>query len=315
MNENVLVAITVLITTVAVLLFSQFVYWTVMSRRQSQQTELARRLGTLVDKPGGALNLIRGDAKKETTKGFEAQLEDLLRQAGSPYALGTLYTRMAVAALVGLMGGVVALRGPVGVVGVAAAYLPIMILSGQAQARASKLAEQLPDGLDLLGRSLQAGHGISEAMRGVAEEMPLPLAQEFGRVYEEHNLGRDFRECLQNLNRRNPGSFDLQIFVSSVLLQRDTGGNLVEILQNISGTIRSRFVFQGKVAALTSEARFTAWILGGLPFFVIGAIGLASPNYLTPLFHDPRGWAMLGYCFCSFALGIFVMREISQVDV
>jgi tight adherence protein B len=152
-------------------------------------------------------------------------------------------------------------------------------------------------------------------MRGVAEEMPVPLAQEFGRVYEEHNLGRDFRECLTNLCRRNPSSFDLQIFVSSVLLQRDTGGNLVEILNSISATIRGRFVFQGKVAALTSEARFTAWILGGLPFFVIGVIAVLSPNYLTPLFNDPLGTILLIYCASSFLLGVFVMSEISKVEM
>jgi tight adherence protein B len=117
-------------------------------------------------------------------------------------------------------------------------------------------------------------------MRMVAEEMSLPLAQEFGRVYEENNLGRDFRECLENMVRRNPNNFDLQIFVSAVLLQRDTGGNLVEILQSISSTIRSRFVFEGKLRALTSEARFTGWVLGGLPFFIIILIWRMAPGFL-----------------------------------
>jgi tight adherence protein B len=311
--ENLVLIITVVCIFAAFLLFSQFLYWTLQSRQANQQRELSRRLGTLVEKTA-ASSLIKGPIQPGK-KGIEAQLEDLLRQAGSPYPLQTLYTRMAIFGVVGIVLLTIAFRSPLGLLGVAVAYVPVMIVSSQAQARATKLADQLPDGLDLLARSLQAGHGISEAMRGVAEEMPLPLAQEFGRVYEEHNLGRDFRECLQNLCKRNPGSFDLQIFVSSVLLQRDTGGNLVEILNNISSTIRQRIVFKGKVAALTSEARFTAYILGGLPFAIGSIIAVMQPNYLTPLFVDPLGNLMIAGCLCSFSMGVFMMREASKVEI
>ncbi|MFZ5482449.1 MAG: type II secretion system F family protein [Myxococcota bacterium] len=311
--ENLVLIVTVVSVFAAFLLFSQFLYWTLQSKQANQQRELARRLGTLVEKSAGP-NLIKGPANTGA-RGIEAQLEDLLRQAGSPFPLQTLYQRMAIFGVVGIVLGVVAFRGALGLLGIAIAYVPVMLVSGQAQARAAKLAEQLPDGLDLLARSLQAGHGISEAMRSVAEELPIPLAQEFGRVYEEHNLGRDFRECLQNLCKRNPGSFDLQIFVSSVLLQRDTGGNLVEILNNISGTIRQRFVFRGKVAALTSEARFTAYILGGLPFAIGSIIAVMQPNYLTPLFVDPLGNLMVAGGLCSFSMGVFLMREASKVEI
>lgn len=149
----------------------------------------------------------------------------------------------------------------------------------------------------------------------VAEEMPEPLASEFGRVFEEQNLGRDTRECFQNLCHRNPRSFDLRIFVSSVLLQRDTGGNLVEILQNIANTIRGRFVFHGKVKALTSEARFTAFVLGGLPFAIGTLITIFSPNYIKPLFSDPLGHLLLLVGGTMFGLGVFIMRELSKVDL
>jgi tight adherence protein B len=311
--ENLVLIITVVSIFAAFLLFSQFLYWTLQSKQATQQRELSRRLGTLVEK-SAASSLIKGPAQAGR-QGVEAQLDDLIRQAGSPYPLQTLYTRMAIFGGVGFLLLTIALRSPLGLLGLVLAYVPVMLLTGQAQSRAQALADQLPDGLDLLARSLQAGHGISEAMRGVAEEMPLPLAQEFGRVYEEHNLGRDFRECLHNLCKRNPGSFDLQIFVSSVLLQRDTGGNLVEILNNISATIRQRIVFKGKVAALTSEARFTAYILGGLPFAIGGIIAVMQPNYLTPLFVDPLGNFMLLYCVFSFGIGVFMMREASKVEI
>jgi len=297
----------------ALLLFAQFVYWTLQSRADKQQRELSRRLGTLVEKNVGPA-LLRASGDREG-KGISALLEDRIRQAGSPYTLTALYTRMAVVGLIGVLVLLVVLKSALCVAGLLFAYIPVMLLNSAAETRALRLTEQLPDGLDLLARSLQAGHGLSESLRGVAEEMPLPLSQEFGRVYEEHNLGRDLRECLQNLTRRNPSSFDLQIFVGSVLLQRDTGGNLVEILNSISATIRGRFVFKGKVAALTSEARFTAYILGGLPFFVIGAILWASPKYLRPLLEDPLGNLMLVGAMLSFSFGVFVMREISKVEV
>ncbi|MES2638838.1 MAG: type II secretion system F family protein [Myxococcota bacterium] len=310
--ENLILVLGVAMAVAALLLFAQFAYWTLQSRNEQQQRELSRRLGTLVEKNAGPA-LLR--ASGPGSKGFSGQLEDMIRQAGSPYTLSTLYTRMAAAAVIGMLVLLVAFKSAIGLVGLAAFYIPVMLLSRTATNRSQRLTEQLPDGLDLLARSLQAGHGLSEALRSVAEEMPMPLAQEFGRIYEEHNLGRDLRECLQNLTRRNPGSFDLQIFVGSVLLQRDTGGNLVEILNSISGTIRGRFMFHGKVAALTSEARFTAYILGGLPFFVVGVLLFVSPQYLTPLVNDPLGNLMLLGCFLSFSFGVFVMREISKVDL
>jgi tight adherence protein B len=309
--NNVILVAGVGMAVAALLLFANFVYWTMQSRAEQQQRELSRRLGTLVDKSVGPA-LLRQQSESE---GLAAHFESMIRQAGSPYNATTLYTRMAMYAVGCTTGLFLLLRSPMALLGIFCAYIPVWLLSRAAAHRSIRLTEQLPDGLELLARSLQAGHGLSEAMRSVAEEMPLPLAQEFGRVYEEHNLGRDFRDCLVNLTRRNPRSFDLQIFVSSVLLQRDTGGNLVEILQSISATIRGRFVFQGKVRALTSEARFTAYILGGLPFAVIGVIWVFQPDYLKPLFADPLGNLMLIGCILSFGIGVFVMREISQVDV
>jgi tight adherence protein B len=311
--SNVIIVAGVAISVAALLMFFQFIYWTMQSRAETQQRELSRRLGTVVDREAASNQLLRTVNVEQ--KGYAARLDDLIRQAGSPYPLSTLYTRMIVASVAGFFILLILIKNAGAIVGFGLAYIPLWLLRRAAENRSIRLTEQLPDGLDLLARSLQAGHGISEAMRSVAEEMQLPLAQEFGRVYEEHNLGRDFRECLVNLTKRNPNSFDLQIFVSSVLLQRDTGGNLVEILQSIANTVRARFVFHGKVRALTSEARFTAYILGGLPFFVITVIGVLKPEYLGPLFTDPIGQTLLVFIIFWFSLGVFVMREISQVEI
>ena len=143
----------------------------------------------------------------------------------------------------------------------------------------------------------------------------MPISGEFGLVYEQNNLGRDFRDCMEALVARNPSNFDLKIFASSVLLQRETGGNLIEILEGISGTIRKRFVFKGKVKALTAEARFSAIILGVLPIFIFGVIKLIRPEYLDPLFNDPLGLAMLGFVVVWFTMGVFVMVELTKIEV
>lgn len=312
-NNTILLAIAVAVAVAATILFGQFAYWTWNSRKEEEQRELARRIGTLQEQEVSPL--IRFGSRQLGGEGLLASVEETLRSAGSPYPISVLYQRIAMGGLIGVVVAFGMFRGPAAIIGFAGGLLPLMWLSRQANSRLHKLTEQLPDGLDLLARSLQAGHGVGESMRMVAEEMPEPLSTEFGRVFEETNLGRDPRECFQNLCARNPRSFDLRIFVSSVLLQRDTGGNLVEILQSIANTIRGRFVFQGKVAALTSEARFTAFVLGGLPFAIGTLITIFSPSYIKPLFNDPLGHVLLFVGGTMFSLGVFIMREMSQVDL
>ncbi len=311
-DENVVLAVAVAVLIAAMLLLGQFAYWSITARQEENQQELARRIGSVSEKL--VAPLIRFGASG-ANGGFIGHLDETLRSAGSPYPMATLYRNMLVSGLVGVGFLLFVFKGPAAVIGVCAAYLPVMLLARQAETRLTRLTEQLPDGLDLLARSLQAGHGVGESLRLVAEEMPEPLASEFGRVFEEQNLGRDTRECFQNLCLRNPRSFDLRIFVSSVLLQRDTGGNLVEILQGIAHTIRERFVFQGKVVALTSEARFTAYILGGLPFAIGTMIYFMSPGYIDPLFSDPLGKVLVFGGTIWFVSGIVFMRELAKVEI
>ncbi|GDX80589.1 hypothetical protein LBMAG42_24000 [Deltaproteobacteria bacterium] len=311
-DENVVLAVAVAVLIAAMLLLGQFAYWSLTARQEENQQELARRIGSVSDKVMAPL--IRFGAAS-ANGGFAGHLDETLRSAGSPYPIEILYRNMLISGLVGVGFLLFAWKGPAAVIGVGAAYLPVLVLARQADARLARLTEQLPDGLDLLARSLQAGHGVGESLRLVAEEMAEPLASEFGRVFEEQNLGRDTRECFQNLCRRNPRSFDLRIFVSSVLLQRDTGGNLVEILQGIANTIRERFVFQGKVGALTSEARFTAYILGGLPFAIGTMIYFMSPGYIDPLFSDPLGKLLVFGGAIWFVSGIVFMRELAKVEI
>lgn len=303
----------------AVLLALQGWWWYRVTQRQQEEKELSRRLGTLGDENSESLFRLQQKRDPQTLGDIggavAGNLEQLLLEAGHPMSFQALIGQMVGAALLGMLLLTLLSQHVVGLVGVLFAYLPIIRVRSVANARAEKLTEQLPDALELVARSLQAGHGIAEAMRGCAEEMQQPIAGEFGRVYEQNNLGRDFRECMESLTARNPKNFDLKIFASSVLLQRETGGNLIEILEGIANTIRKRFVFHGKVKALTAEARFSAVILAGLPWFVSSAIWALRPLYLAPLVDDPLGRFMLMFIIVWFTLGLFVMREITKVEV
>jgi tight adherence protein B len=319
MQRFAIIFVTVVVF-VAVMMALQGFYWYRITQREKESKELARRLGTISEQDQD--NLFRIEVKKRGEEGIPdlagrlvAYIEELLIQAGGGWTFQQLVTYMVAASLGGMVVLIIVTKSIAGLGGLFLGYVPLMVLKSRVAERSQRITEQLPDALDLMARSLQSGHGISDSMRVCAEEMAPPIATEFGRVYEENNLGRDYRDSMQGLVTRCKGNFDLKIFVSSVILQRETGGNLVEILENISGTIRQRFVFKGKVSALTAEARFSSYVLGGLPFLVGGLIGFMRPEYLSPLIEDPLGRFMLGFIIIWFTLGVFVMGEITKVEI
>lgn len=292
-------------------------YWTWVSQRQGERERLARRLGTVVSSED-QVSLFRdaaSDAAANALGGIGQHLKDLLIESETSWSVGQLllYSTL-VAAGVGF--GLYLFIGPISLLlGIFAGFIPYFLIRRKAEKRSKMLLEQLPEALDLMARSLQAGLGLSDAFKMCAEELPLPLAGEFGRVFEEVRFGRDYRTALTSLLNRNPRLFELRMFVSSVLLQRETGGNLIEVLNAISNTIRNRFLFHAKVRALTSEARFSALILAGLPFGVFVMIFLVNRDYLTPLWSDTWGYVMLAAIFILYAAGGFLMYSISQVEV
>lgn len=314
--NNAIVIFLVLLVFVGVLVMGGLAFGSWRSQEVARSRAIARRLGTLEE--GGEDSLFRSQSRDpvaEQLGSVGADLEALLVQSDAEYGLSGLFMRMALYSTIGLLLLGLTTRHPGSVAGILLGFIPVIVLNAKANERAKRLSEQLPEALDLVGRSLQAGHGLSDAMRLCAEEMPMPVAQEFGRVFEEHNLGRDLRDAMNQMAQRNPRNFDLKIFVSSVLLQRDTGGNLIEILENISRTIRDRFVFKAKVKALTAEARFSAMILAGLPFVLLGIIGFMRPEYLAPFIHDPMGHLLAGIALGTFTVGVFVMVRISSIEV
>jgi tight adherence protein B len=292
-------------------------YWTYISRKEMEREQLARRLGTMTHEEVEAL-LFKDravDAAANALGSVGMGLQQTLRQAESNSTVGQLLIRsvgvgIVLAILLGIILGRIGL--PFALIG---AFLPYLLIRSRAKKRGKMLLEQLPEALDLMSRSLQAGLGLSDAFKLAAEEMPMPLAGEFGRIFEEIRYGREYRMAMGGLVERNPQLFELRIFVSSVLLQRETGGNLIEILNTISSTVRNRFVFDAKVRALTAEAKFSAMILGGLPIGVGGMLAFSNPTYLFPLFSDPWGHIMLAMFILLYAVGGFFMYSISKVDV
>lgn len=304
----------------AVLATGQGLYWAWVAKREREQEELLRRLGSGSGPEDAVEAALFRDQAQDAVANSLGQIGEAmattLRMADVPYGVGQLVTRMLVVGGIAAVLGVVVLQGSVaGLLFGAAGYLPYLWVQRLAKNRITKLVEQLPDSLELMARALSAGLGLSDAFRLVQEEMPMPIAAEFGRVQEEVRYGRDYREAFDKMLARNPGVFDLRIFVSSVMLQRDTGGNLIEILENIADTIRSRFLFDAKVRAMTSEARFSAMILGGLPFGVLTTLLFANAEYLLPLIETTPGNAIVVVCIFMYALGIIIMRDMSNVEV
>ena len=315
MNPAV-IGILVTIVFIGVLLTGSFIYWTLATRKQARSRSMSRRLGTIGDASvqSDLFHVKKEDPIVDALGYVGRHLDDLARQSGGEKTASSLAAQILLVALAGGVTLGVLVSFQAGLMGLLFGCLPWLQTRRLAEQRTVQLSQQLPDALDLISRSLQAGHGIADAMRLVAEEMPLPVAREFGRVYEENNLGRDFRDCMTEMAARNPHNFDLRIIVSATLLQRETGGNLIEILTNIAQTIRGRFVFKGKVRALTAEVRTSAFILGSLPFVIAGGLTILRPGYLTPLMTEPTGRTMLLVVGMLFASGVLLMRGLSRVE-
>lgn len=200
------------------------------------------------------------------------------------------------------------------ITGLIACTLPWLYVLYLRKRRLAKFAAQLCEAMELVARALRAGHSVAAAMQTVADEMPDPIASEFGRVYEEQNLGVGLESALRNLADRIP-NLDLKFFVTAVIIQRQTGGDLAEILDKIGYVIRERFKIMGMVQALTGEGRISGIVLIGLPFFLLFALMYLSPDYVSLLWTDPRGRMMSGAACISMALGAVVIRKIVNIKI
>ena len=199
-------------------------------------------------------------------------------------------------------------------VAVVVSTIPIMIVLRARKKRLNQFEVQLPEVADLISRSLRAGHAFASALQMVSEEMPEPVATEFQITFDEINYGIGMNEALQNLATRVPLT-DLRYFVIAVLIQRESGGNLAEILGNISKIIRERLKLFSKIRVLSAEGKMSAWVLGLLPFAVGFSISVLNPKYINALFTDPVGQKMMGIAAIMILIGVIWMRNIIRIRV
>lgn len=198
--------------------------------------------------------------------------------------------------------------------GGAVIVLPLLFLNFKRGRRMNKLNNQLPDVFEMMSQALRAGHSLAGAIQLIYEQMPPPIATEFAQVYHEQNLGMKIEDALKSMAERID-SLDVKFFVTAVMIQRQTGGDLAEVLDNISTVIRGRIELAGLVRGLTAEGRLSGWVLFSLPAVVFIATLYLNPDYARVLLEDPRGKIMLMVAAGMQLMGIAMIRWIVNIKV
>jgi tight adherence protein B len=275
------------------------------SREGNREEEIVRRMtfsrNAVLDR------LLRNHA-------LARNLQLMLEQAKLPWTVGRFFSYSAAMVIVGAIAGNVWISdGFAGwIPGLALGAVPFLIILNKRAARFRRFNMLLPDATDLIARGLRAGHSLSSALIMVADEMADPLGPEFRRTADELNYGMPFREALQNLGRRFPLQ-DLQFLLSAILLQKETGGNLAELLDKTAALLRSRIQLQQKVRVHTAQGKLTGGILVALPFICFAGLSLLRPGYGQLLFDNEIGRRLVYGTLVSITIGIVLIRRIIQV--
>jgi tight adherence protein B len=291
---------------------------------ERRREQMKRRLQSMTENGGRGPSLLR--QRRRSSIGFVdallgeisvvQRLDTLIEQAES----GTTVARHLLVSVVAAAAGAVLailLRKPVLApmfFGIGACAPTLWLVSLRAK-RDRKLSEQLPNALDMMARSLRAGHALPSAFKLVATEMPAPINMEFARAYEEQNLGMSFERTVLQMTSRSPRNRDFKIFAVSVIVQKQTGGNLVEIMEKLAETIRGRYQFYGKLSALAAEGNMSGMVLGALPVITALAFSILNPKYTVKLVVEPMGRMFLVYAVIAWIVGILWLRRMGKVEL
>lgn len=320
------VLIFILLVAAAVFLLMQGLMIPAFGDHRRDRKLLQRRLATMEQELGksSSTSLVRQKFLR-TLSPFQRSLESLpgmeklallIEHAG-----GTMMAHQLVllSLVLGIAGGVVCAvitqswyGGLAG--GFAAAVVPLLKLRFDRDRRAAKLEEQLPDAIDVLRRALRAGHPFNSAIKLVADDMDEPVSKQFGLTFADINFGMDVRRAMLGLLDRVP-SVTMMTFVTAVLLQRETGGNLAEVLEQIVKVVRGRFKFFRKVRTLSAEGRMSAWVLALVPLTLFGALSITQPTYLPVLFEDPLGRKLVAGALVLGVIGVLWIRTLLRIEV
>lgn len=246
---------------------------------------------------------------------WASNIEKLIYQADVKGTAGVYLLGCALLAIIGIYVGTLTDRlWMSGILGFLLGCMPIWWLKGKRRKRMDRFQQQLPEALDLMARALKAGHTFGGGMRMVADEFDAPIGPEFGKTLDEINYGMDVDRALTNLQDRVECT-DLKFFVVSINIQRETGGNLAEIISKIASLVRERFVLYGKIRVLSAEGRVSAYILVALPFLLAGVLFLVNADYISLLWTRELGRSMMYGSLVSMAIGSIVIRRIITIKV
>jgi tight adherence protein B len=244
------------------------------------------------------------------------KFDNLISQANAKYPIGFFILFALSLAFLGFLVGTLVVKNQLVSVGlfVIGGLSPYVYLKVLRRRRIEKFKRQLPEALDLMARALKAGHAFTNGMKLAADQFDDPLGPEFAEALDEINFGISVPDALRNLTKRIDCT-EIRYFVVGVILQRETGGNLAELMGILSYLIREKFKFEGKVRTLSAEGRLSAVILIALPFFIAGWLQFSNPKYLETLFMDPIGKVMIIGAVLMMIVGVIVMKKMVTIEV
>jgi tight adherence protein B len=247
-------------------------------------------------------------------KEFTSSVAVLLARAGARLSVGEFVLLSLVCAGIGfLVGHRIGLLAAV-LVAIMLGSIPYLNLQRKATARFKQFQAQLPDAIEMLVNAMKSGYSLQAAIKFAGDEMPEPLGPEFARVYDEQRLGLEMRNALLKLQER-VDTLDCKMFVTALLLQRETGGNLAEVLTNLATLMRERVGLRGQIDTLTAEPKLSAAVLALMPVVLFILVSSLNRDYMAPLWTTPIGRLLTGYGLVSVILGYIVLRKIGQIDI
>ncbi len=321
-------SIVIALLVFALVALATFVAASLFDQRRAQARLIKDRLATAQKaperKPEEELALLRDEQLSQIPaidtllrrSARVSAIQDALLQAGMKFRAGNFLALCLVCGVVGGFVSLVAGKNPaIAWAGfVIGAFLPYAVVSYRRQKRFEKIEELFPEAIDTLARAVRAGHAFTTALEMISNEIAEPLAGEFRQLFEEQKFGMPVRDALMNLTERVP-LVDVKFFVTAVMLQRETGGNLAEILDNLSYVIRERFKIQRQVRVHTAQGRLTMALLMAMPPVVVAILTIFSFDFVKPLFYDPIGHTLLVISLALQTVGYFVIRKIIKIQV
>lgn len=310
---------------VAVFLMLIALYSGYATVKASPKLELKRRLKSLaLGEAAGLPSELTTEIMRETTAVDRLffrfspvrKLDRLIDMAGVNIEVKLFILLILVAAIAGFFIGLSLRRGllPAVIICVLCAMVPLFYLRFKKNNRLQRFTEQFPEALDMISRSLRAGHAFSSAIQLVGNEMSEPLAGLFKTVYEEQTLGLSLRDALSQMLERMP-SMDLRLFVTAVNVHREVGGNLADTLERLAQTIRERIRIRRQVRVYSAQGRLSGYILAALPIFVAIFLYFFIPDYIKELVAVKTGWYIIGAAVAAQIIGFFIIRKLIMIKI